>query len=408
VRAGLPEKAYRAVSARSGRCFIVKRSVAYAEIKTLAGFPFLRENKVHGLLFVANRYARKLSGPETSLLGAFALHAGVAMRNANAFAMLSESLDEAQRNRSALIEHIQRVEAAASAHDELTDLLASGADIRQFLEKMSNRIGGAVFLYDDEFRIHDEFGSSANKSVLADELRVGQIDLALLINANGQSRHTSRSVVVLERGNEQCRAIAFHGGNGRCDSLVICHIGELDAIEIRNLELSAVALSIAKLWNERRETEKLITSSTLLRHLVLVTPPDHSIISAVRERLGLRGDQHVQLTLIAMSGMDRISQTARLRECARGQNVLVDLLDDAYLAIGPPACDAGLPPASVEGSGILDGRRRPVGAVRRPGAGGRSFRQGQQRASGAAQDEDAGSVREPAGSQHVCEAVRGQ
>ena len=304
------------------------------KINSLAGFPILWENKVHGFFFVANRYARKLSGPETSLLGAFALHAGVAMRNAHAFAMLSEALDEAERNRSALIEHIQRVEASAAAHDELTDLLASGADIRQFLEKMSNRIGGAVFLYDDEFRIHDEFGSAAYKSVLADELRAGRFNLPLLINANAHSRQTGRSVVVLERGNEQCRTIALHGGNGRRDSLVICHVGELDAIEIRNLERSAVALSIAKLWNERRETEKLVASSTLLRHLVLVSPPDPSTISAARERLGLRADQDVQLAMIAMSGMDRIAQTARVRECAAGQSVLVDLYDDSYLAVG--------------------------------------------------------------------------
>ncbi len=307
------------------------------KIMTLAGFPILWENKVHGLLFVANRYARKLSGRETSLLGAFALHAGVAMRNANAFAMLSEALDEAQRNRIALIEHIQRVEASAAAHDELTDLLASGAEIRKFLEKMSNRIGGAVLLYDDEFRIHDEFISSAYNSVLADELRAGRIDLALLINANAQSRHTGRSVIMLDRGNEQCRTIALHGGDGRRDSLVICHLGELDAIEIRNLERSAVALSIAKLWNERRETEKLIASSTLLRHLVLVTPPDPATISAARERLGLRADQPVQLALVALSGTDRVSQTARVRECASGLSVLVDLFDDAYLAVGPLA-----------------------------------------------------------------------
>ena len=124
----------------------------------------------------------------------------------------SEALDEAQRN-GRTIEHIQRVEASASAHDELTDLLASGAEIRKFLEKMSNRIGGAVLLYDDEFRIHEEFVSSAYKSVLAGELRAGRIDLALLINANAQSRHTGRSVIMLERGNEQCRTIALHGGD---------------------------------------------------------------------------------------------------------------------------------------------------------------------------------------------------
>ncbi len=271
------------------------------------------------------------------------MHADVAMRNANAFAMLSEALDEAQRNRSALIEHIRRIEASAEAHDELTDLLASGADIRQFLEKMSDRISGAVFLYDDEFRIHDEFVSGANKSVLAEELRGGRIDLALLINANAQSRSTGRSVMILERGIEQCRTIALHGGNGRRDCLVICHRGELEAIEIRNLERSAVALSIAKLWNERRETEKLIASSTLLRHLVLVTPPDPSTTSAVRERLGLRADQSVQLALVAISGINRISQTARVRECAAGLSVLFDLFDDAYLAAGPaPAMEAFL------------------------------------------------------------------
>jgi hypothetical protein len=186
-------------------------------------------------------------------------------------------------------------------------------------------------LYEDEFRIHDEFVSSAYKSALADELRTGRIDRALLIKANAQSRHNGRSVVMLELGNEQCRAIALHGGNGRRDSLVICHLGELDAIEIRNLERSAAALSIAKLWNKRRETEKLIASSTLLRHLVLVTPPDSSTISAVRDRLALRADQPVQISLIAISGIDRVSQTARVRESAMGLSVLVDLFDDAYL-----------------------------------------------------------------------------
>lgn len=307
------------------------------KIRTLAGFPIAWEGKVHGLLFVANRYARKLSGRETSVLGTFAVHAGIAMRNANAFAMLSAALDEAQRNRGALIEQIQRVEMSAAAHDELTGLLASGADIRHFLEKMANRIAGAVFLYDDEFRIHDEFVSSSYGGALADELRAGQIDLVPMINANAQSRHTGRSVVMIERGNEQCRTVALHGGSGRRDSLVICHLGELDAIEIRNVERSVVALSIAKLWNERREAEKLIASSTLLRHLMLAAPPDPSTVSAVRERLGLRADQPVQLALFTIARLDRVAQTALVRECARGSSVLVDLFDDAYLAVGSVA-----------------------------------------------------------------------
>lgn len=304
-------------------------------IVSLAGFPILSEDKVLGFLFVADRYPRKLSGPEISVLGSLALHAGVAMRNARLFALLSEALGEAERNRSALIEHIQRVEASAAAHDEMTDLLASGADLHHFLKRMASRIGGAIFLYDSELKPSDEFVSSAYSGVLAGELKSGSVNPVLLINAISQSRQSGRSVLMLNSGEEQCRAIALHGGTERGESLVICNQGELDAIEVRNLERSTVALSIAKLWNERRETEKLIASSALLRHLVLVTPPDESTISAVRERLGLRADTPVMLAQVAISGLDRPTQTARIRESAAKLNVLVDLLDDTYLAVGP-------------------------------------------------------------------------
>jgi GAF domain-containing protein len=304
-------------------------------IVSLAGFPILSEDKVQGFLFVADRYSRRLSGRELSVLGSFALHAGVAMRNANAFKLLSEALGEAQRNRNALIEHIQRVEASAEAHDEMTSLLATGADLSLFLKRMANQIGGAVFLLDDAFVIREEFISAAYRGELAGEIKGGLVDPASMIVANTQSRHSGRSVALLNRGGEQCRMIALHAGTGRGDSLVICHRGELDAIEIRNLERSAVALAIAKLWNEKRETEKVIASSTLLRHLVLVTPPDAATISAIRDRLGLPADLPVMLALVVLSGIERSEQTARVRECAARCNLLVDLFEDSYLAIGP-------------------------------------------------------------------------
>jgi GAF domain-containing protein len=304
-------------------------------IVSLAGFPILCEDKVQGLLFVADRYSRRMSGRELSVLGSFALHAGVAMRNADAFRLLSEALGEAERNRSALIEHIQRIEASAEAHDEMTSLLASGADISLFLKKMANRIDGAAFLIDDELVIREEFVSAAYSSALAADIRENRYDRRSLIAANAQSRQTGRSVAVFDRGGEQCRVIALHGDTARGDSLVISHRGELDAIEIRNLERSAVALAIAKLWNEKRETDKVIASSTLLRHLVLVMAPDASTISAIRDRLNLALEQPVMLALAVLSGIDRAAQTARIRDCAARANILVDLFEESYLAIGP-------------------------------------------------------------------------
>jgi len=304
-------------------------------IVSLAGFPMLADGDVHGFLFVADRYSRKLTGRELSVLGSFALHAGVAMRNANAFRMLSEALDEAQRNRTALIDHIQRVEATAAMHDEMASLLASGAELGHFLRRMAGQIDGAIFLYDEELRVREEFISATYQGLLAPRLKAGQVDAALLLSASSQSRHTGRSVVMAGGdGGEVARVITLHGGSGRGECLVVCSQGELDAMSIRNLERNAVALAIAKLWNEKRETEKLIASSTLLRHLVLVTPPDPATISAVRERLSLGADEPVMMALVSIAGLDRTGQTAIVRECASGANLLVDLLQDTYLAIG--------------------------------------------------------------------------
>ena len=77
----------------------------------------------------------------------------------------------------------------------------------------------------------------------------------------------------------------------------------------------------------------MIASATLLRHLVRVNPPDASTVSAVRDRLNT--DQPVMLALIAIVGLDRASQTAMIREAAARTNLLVDLMDNAYLAAGP-------------------------------------------------------------------------
>jgi hypothetical protein len=302
-------------------------------IVSLAGFPILANDKLQGILFVADRYGRKLSGREISVLGSFALHAGVAMRNANAFAMLSEALAEAERSRAKLIDHIQQVDASAAVHDEMTSLLAKGTEWPLFIQRMADQIDGAIILYDESLSVKGRFNSPSFRGQTDAEAHGGKISSHLLISAISESRHSGRSVAVLDGGGEPYRAMALHGGAGRGESLVIRHRGRLDPIDIRNLERNAVALSIAKLWSEKREAEQLIASATLVRHLVRVNPPDAATISAVRDRL--KTDQPVVLALIAMVGLDRAAQTAMIREAAAKTDLLIDLMDDAYLAAGP-------------------------------------------------------------------------
>ncbi|HEY1747859.1 MAG TPA: helix-turn-helix domain-containing protein [Xanthobacteraceae bacterium] len=301
-------------------------------IVSLAGFPILSEDKLQGVLFVADRYRRKLSEREISILGSFALYAGVAMRNAHAFTRLSDALAEAERNRTALVDHIHRVDVSAAAHDEMTSLLAKGTEWPLFIQRMADQIDGAIVLCDDSLAVKGQFTSASFGGRLVD-LHDGKVTAPKLGGAISHSRRSGRSVV-LDAGIGNFRVMALPGGTERGESLVICHRGELDPIDIRNLERSTVALSIAKLWSEKRETDQLIASSTLLRHLILVDPPDSSTVRAIRDRLKTKADQPLTLAVIAMTGLDRAAQTTTIRAAAANMNLLVDLIGDAYLAAG--------------------------------------------------------------------------
>lgn len=304
-------------------------------IVSLAGFPVIFEDKVQGLLFVADRYHRELSAQEVSVLGSFAQHAGVAMRNARTFAQLTDALAEGESNRSVLVEQIQRVENSAQEHDEMTSLLANGADLRTFIQRMANNISGAVFLADENMKIKEQYFCPLYDGKYAHDFTRGKIPPSVLIPAIRKSRQNGRSVSLFDAASEHCLVISLHDGTRHGESLVICYEGTRDPIDIRNLERSAVALSIAKLWNDKRESEKLIDSATLLRHLLFVKSPDSSTTSSIRERLNLRVGQPVMLAIIAVSGFDRAAQTAMVRGAANRLDILVDLIDDTYVAIGP-------------------------------------------------------------------------
>ena len=303
-------------------------------IMSLAGFPILSEGKVQGLLFVADRYARHYTGREVSVLGSFALHAGVAMRNAENFAQLKQALAEAEHSRRSLVDHISRVEVSAHAHDEMMSLLAQGADLSMFMQRMAALVGGAIQYLDDTLTVRDEVVPADYRGELAARLRHGGLDRARILSAIASSRAHGRAALVHEEGAERCLALTLHNGSGRGDSLIVCLHGSVDDILMRNLERSAVALTIAKLWTERRETERQIASSTLLRHLALVTKPDSPTIAAVRDRLRLGPGQPVQLALVALGDADRRSRADIVRQAGARLDILMDTIDDHCLAIG--------------------------------------------------------------------------
>ena len=180
---------------------------------------------------------------------------------------------------------------------------------------MADQIDGAIILCDDSLAVKGQFTSASFDGRLVD-LHDGKVRRAAACSARSPSRAAAGDPSILDAAGGHYRVMALPGGTERGESLVICYRGELDPIDIRNLERSTVALSIAKLWSEKRETDQLIASSTLLRHLILVDPPDSSTVGAIRERLKTKADQPVTLALIAMAGLDRPAQTNTIRAAA--------------------------------------------------------------------------------------------
>ena len=116
-------------------------AVAGERIRAILGVPLLVEGRVIGALLAVHRTVRRFPADEVSLLMSFAAHASVALENARLFARL----DEANRTISA---HASSVEAAALAHERMTDLLLAGGGVAEVVDVLAQVLGGDVAAWD--------------------------------------------------------------------------------------------------------------------------------------------------------------------------------------------------------------------------------------------------------------------
>lgn len=118
----------------------IDEAVAGEQIRAILGVPLVLDGVVIGALLAVHRSVRRFPQSEVSLLTSFAAHAVVALENARLFA----ELDEANRS---LTRHTEAVDAAALAHDQLTDLLIGGGGVAEVAEVLSGVLDGAVSVW---------------------------------------------------------------------------------------------------------------------------------------------------------------------------------------------------------------------------------------------------------------------
>ena len=213
---------------------------------------------------------RPFTRDEVALLGSLAAHAAIAIESANQLAETKAALADLAEASRVIREHSTAVERAAEAHEALTGLLLRGAGLGELAQSVSEILGGAVCLTDDQ-------GQVLHGTAL--DARGAETEAAAA--ATAESERTGRAVFEERRG---LWIAAVQAGGERLGTLAVRGDAGLDPADQRILERAAMVTAL-RLLTERtvREAEYQVRGELLTDLLDAGDRPDPDA-AALRER----------------------------------------------------------------------------------------------------------------------------
>lgn len=293
-------------------------------IAALLGVPLISGDEVIGLLFVADRIPRTHSAQSVSILCTLATHGAVALKNARDFERTGAALAELQR-------HVQGVQAAADAHEQMTTLLAKGASLGTLCQALAQRLGGALLVLDEAGQLLCRSAPAADGGGAAPAYDAVGARATGIAQALRASRRSGRSVEVAAaagaHGDAPCRAMAVIGGDDVLGGIVLFHAGPLDDVAVRTFERSASVVGVLLLSQERAEAARSRSASALLRALLAPRQDEPGLLADRAGPLGLDLAQPLSLLLAAAERPGAAYVARRLRSASPPAGVLVDEVD---------------------------------------------------------------------------------
>ena len=296
-------------------------------IAALVGAPLIWEDRVIGLLFVADRYHRTHTALNVSILCTLAIHCAVALKNAKAFEQASTALHKAEVARAELERHARNVQAAAEAHEQLTSLLARGASLSTLCQTVAQLLNGSVVVLDEAAQVLSRSSAAGYTGHASQAYSPYCEHSSQLAQALRQSRQVGRSVLAYETGGELCRLVAVIGGDDVLGSVLLFRQSDLDEVSIRTFERSASVIGIVLLSQERVEAAKSKNVSTLLRSIVSARQDEAALLFDRAERFGVDLSKPVSLMLIEMNELKASYAARRLGLGSTLTQVVFDEID---------------------------------------------------------------------------------
>ncbi|MFF5722409.1 helix-turn-helix domain-containing protein [[Kitasatospora] papulosa] len=266
--------------------------VAILGVPLLLGSSRGGTGKVIGVLFAADRAARVFSPDEVALLCSLAAHAAIAIDTARALddtrtalAELAGANAELAEANAAVRAHSAAMQRAEEAHDQLTDLVLRGGDVKDVALSVAG-------LLDSPLTIHDP-GGRPLAAVRPDGtvLAADSMDAGWLAGTAEESRHGARAVH--RDGRWICAVLA---GHELLASLVLHRPDRLDDSDRRLYERAAVVTGLLLLLRRTvAETENRIRGE-LISDLLSDPERDPAGLAERGRRLGIDLDRpHILL-----------------------------------------------------------------------------------------------------------------
>ncbi|GCD90834.1 GAF domain-containing protein [Nocardioides sp. LS1] len=261
-------------------------------IRAILGVPLVVDGRVIGALLAVHRTVRPFPPAEVSLLTSFAAHASVALENARLFA----EIDEANQTMRA---HTAAVESAASAHDQLTDLLLHEGGVDEVARVLAEVLGARL-------AVHDHTG----ELLAGDAAPEGWQDAVAEAVASGRSVAVGASYVAAAlAGTEHLATLVLHGRDR-----------PLELAERRTLERGALVTALVLLFARTvAQTEERLGGELLIDLVEGDAPALQLRERARRQRVVLEAP--LAFAVAATDGLERhagVRVAARLAAQQRG------------------------------------------------------------------------------------------
>jgi len=205
---------------------------------SILGIPLEVDSKVIGVLFVGDRYVRSYTPHEMAVLSSLGTFAALAIENARLFEEARRALQSAKDANIALKSQADEVEHAASAHEQLTELVARGGTLDDLARRVGRILNGHAVVLDERMK------------PISGMLPAGCSEEDI-VHAVRESDRTGRSVQVQCKDGDIALVAAANGGSARLGSLVFKRQKGFSAPEVRTFERSAIVTGIVLLSIER-------------------------------------------------------------------------------------------------------------------------------------------------------------